>query len=274
MRAIPNDNLNYPVLIKLRDGSSGSGFFFNNNNETMYLVTARHVLFKLVKQDDEENWLLRNAQEMKLLFNNNVEGSTELLELSVNLEVVTPTCDPENDVAIVKIANYVEQDGRRTISFFDGVTLPNYGGEVHVVSVTNSGIKMYEDVLVSNEVYISGYPSSLGNPNEPQINYKTPLLRKGIVAGKNDVQKTLILDCSVYFGNSGGIVIEVEQIDVTGKKFKIIGLVSEYIPFYDELRSLRHGHAHLNIENSGYSVVVPMDTVIELINSSEEAISS
>src|SRR5712691_4990649 len=50
MRAIPDDNLAYPVLITLKNGSQGSGFFFNASKAS-FLVTARHVLFK-EKTDD------------------------------------------------------------------------------------------------------------------------------------------------------------------------------------------------------------------------------
>lgn len=49
-RAIPDDNLAYPVLINLTDCTSNvgsiqaTGFFLNAPSAT-YLVTARHVLF-------------------------------------------------------------------------------------------------------------------------------------------------------------------------------------------------------------------------------------
>ena len=44
MRAIPDDNLCYPVVIDLADGQYGSGFFANSG-VALYLVTAKHVLF-------------------------------------------------------------------------------------------------------------------------------------------------------------------------------------------------------------------------------------
>ncbi len=45
MRAVPDDNLAYPVLIALKSGEQGTGFFFNTTTAS-FLVTARHVLFK------------------------------------------------------------------------------------------------------------------------------------------------------------------------------------------------------------------------------------
>lgn len=44
-RAIPDDNLAYPVLISLGNGTSGSGFYLNSS-DAVYLVTAKHVLFE------------------------------------------------------------------------------------------------------------------------------------------------------------------------------------------------------------------------------------
>lgn len=61
----------------------------------------------------------------------------------------------------------------------------------------------------------------------------------------------------MYYGNSGGLVLEVEQ--VSGEiHFQAIGVVTNLIPFQlagDE-----------SFQNSGYSVAVPMDFVFELLS--------
>lgn len=44
MRSTPEDNLAFPVLINLNNGSSGSGFLLNTGSK-VYLITAKHVLF-------------------------------------------------------------------------------------------------------------------------------------------------------------------------------------------------------------------------------------
>jgi hypothetical protein len=52
-RAIPDDNLAYPILISLKAGSVssfGSGFCLDTSNAT-YLVTAKHVLAAAFVQD-------------------------------------------------------------------------------------------------------------------------------------------------------------------------------------------------------------------------------
>jgi hypothetical protein len=80
------------------------------------------------------------------------------------------------------------------------------------------------------------------------------LLRKGIIAGKNDVLKAIILDCPIFYGNSGGLVIEVETMSLGNINYKAIGLITNFIPYNK-----------IWLQNSGYSIVVPMDFVEELI---------
>jgi hypothetical protein len=127
-----------------------------------------------------------------------------------------------------------------------------------------------KDVLISNEVFILGYPNSIGMPGASQIEQDQPLLRKGIIAGVNNSNKTIILDCPVYFGNSGGLALEVEHLPNGGKNFRVIGVVSQYIPFVEQLQSVQLKYTNTNVENSGYSVAVPMDTIFELTKEEPE----
>jgi hypothetical protein len=110
---------------------------------------------------------------------------------------------------------------------------------------------------------VFGYPSSLGLQNLAQIDYTRPLLRKGIVAGTNSAKRSLILDCPVYFGNSGGPVLEIDR-QAFSTNLKLIGVVIEYIPFDQHAGSQTVGLQFLT--NSGYSVAAPMDFVLELLN--------
>ena len=48
-RLIPGHNLAYPVLITLGDRGTHSGFFLNTS-DTVFLVTAKRVLFDLSNQ--------------------------------------------------------------------------------------------------------------------------------------------------------------------------------------------------------------------------------
>jgi len=49
-RDLPDNNLAYPVLIVLKDGSKASGFYLHDPN-FCYFVTAKHVLFNIPPQE-------------------------------------------------------------------------------------------------------------------------------------------------------------------------------------------------------------------------------
>jgi hypothetical protein len=166
------------------------------------------------------------------------------------------------DVVIVRVAKRVPASGDTSKSMLEG--LPG----VTAVEVAKSGIlgvatdavTKYDDVLVGNDVLLFGYPTSLGIRGSGQLDPLRPLLRKGIIAGLKPDSKSIIIDCPVYYGNSGGPVVEIDR-RVFKTTFKVIGVVDQFVPFDQNLinRTLQP-----NFANSGYSVVTPMDYVLEL----------
>jgi S1-C subfamily serine protease len=109
---------------------------------------------------------------------------------------------------------------------------------------------------------VFGYPTSLGLQQSPQLDPLRPLLRKGIVAGTNPATRFLVLDCPVYFGNSGGPVLELDR-QPFGTSLSIIGVVDQYVPFVQQAGSQTIA---MQVEtNSGYSLAIPMDFVLELL---------
>jgi len=133
-----------------------------------------------------------------------------------------------------------------------------------IVSMSRDHVKRFADVLIANEIFIFGYPRSLGIKDIPQFDYDRPLLRRGIVAGKNEKLKTIIIDCPAYGGNSGGIVVEVDKQGLS-RGFLVIGVLSQFVPFAEQWENKAHGYSNVEISNSGYSVIVPMDMVLELL---------
>jgi hypothetical protein len=126
-----------------------------------------------------------------------------------------------------------------------------------------TAVTLFESVALSSDVYVFGYPRAIGDPDIPQLDYSQPLIRKGIVAGKNLAKKTLIIDCQVHPGNSGGPVFEMDDRP-EGRSMRLIGLVSEFIPFKETWVNTPFRYENHLISNSGYGVVVPMDFVIDL----------
>ncbi len=162
------------------------------------------------------------------------------------------------DVALVYLGTL------NPLTLIDGISIIKAGKNSNFIMVHSNNLIPYKGVLISNEAFVIGYPTSIGTPENPQIDYEQPLLRKGIVAGKNDKNKSIILDCPVYQGNSGGLAMQMDEANGR-RNFQIIGLVTEFIPFFEKMYSLHHHYQNLNLENSGYSVVVPSDHMLDVI---------
>jgi hypothetical protein len=250
MRAIPDDNLAYPVQIRLATGASGSGFFLNTGGAT-FLATARHVLF-----DDTSQ--LRSDVAYVSAYSRDLTDPTAF-QFRFDLPALEAAGElrahPTHDAAVVLL-------GRK------GGGLPTNelrltphakelaGAASGLVGVGLMKTKRLRQVLVANEIIVFGYPAALGISSLAQIDPLVPLLRRGIVAGRNERLRTLILDCPVHPGNSGGPVLEVERKG-SEVKYRVIGLISELVPTI-ELGSTSKS-------NSGFSIAVPIDILLDLI---------
>lgn len=259
MRAIPDDNLSYPVFLTLSNGGAGSGFFLKTP-DSAFLVTAKHVLF-----NNDSGALL--ADEASFLSYSRDPRNAEKNIFNARLRVLLTSGDlrphPQRDIAVMRIGRTPDEGEPERLDVIPGITLQQlaaYG----VVWGELSSVKRFSDVLVANEVYLFGYPISLGLKHLPQIQSDRPLLRKGIIAGLNHDLQSIILDCPVYPGNSGGPVLEVET-DGGVNRFRNIGVVSQFVPFVETWMNTVHGYTNTNIANSGYSVVTPIDFALELL---------
>jgi hypothetical protein len=129
-----------------------------------------------------------------------------------------------------------------------------------VLGFAPEAVRTYDQVLVGNDVIVYGYPRSLGglsNDKQFDLDPLRPLLRKGLIAGLNGIKRTIILDCPSYRGNSGGPAVEIEPTGLQ-RKFLVIGVITEFVPLMEVAPDLNFAL------NSGYSVVEPMDAVLEL----------
>lgn len=246
-RALPEDNLAYPILIQFSN-SFGSGFFINTK-DAVYLITAKHVLW-----DSRTNNVLEREVKVKCQPRDKTEGA--IIELKIDLSSLMSKAllktHPDYDIAVVRVGKIVSANNLTQLELEPQVT---------IASPTKSGIvgagielcKKRADVLIGNDVFLFGYPNTIGLPGQPQIDYDKPLLRKGIISGANNTRRVLIIDCPAFPGNSGGPVVQVEH-DFTVTRFSIIGIVTEFVPY-------NRNPAF----NSGYSVVTPMDPILEIV---------
>lgn len=279
-RSIPDDNLAYPVLVSLGDGSSGSGFFLNTP-DGVYLVTAKHVLF------NEQTQSPRSPVLQLLSYSKDPADATKI-RIAVALPVLQQSgrlkTHPSADIAVLRLfqaqsdsppqsqtpqpnaspasATTATSQNARKISPLPGVVVESMA-ESGILGVdAANGVKKFDQVLTGNDVILFGYPSSLALQQLRQLDPNRPLLRKGIVAGKNPDTKSIILDCPVYFGNSGGPVLEMDHQGFADRLY-IIGVVDQYVPFVQTAGT--QTLAMQIASNSGYSIIIPMDYVMELI---------
>jgi S1-C subfamily serine protease len=209
-RALPDDNLAYPVLITFK-GSTGSGFFLNTH-EAVFLVTAKHVLF-----DPDTQKLRENQVELLSYSKDPSDNENNVIVLNPEILQSTSAIKAHNsqDVAVVKIGTIKdeEESSNDIQELKKKITVPILGvafiktAKLGIVGVDLDNVKTLDQTLIGNDVIVFGYPTSLGLQAKPQLDPHRPLLRKGIVAGQNLQRKAIVLDCPVYQGNSGGPVI-------------------------------------------------------------------
>jgi len=123
----------------------------------------------------------------------------------------------------------------------------------------------YIITIISNYIFIYGFPTGFGIPTEIQFDKYKPVLRKGIVAGKNLDTKTFLLDCPAYPGNSGGPIIAVGKDDNGFESRRIIGIVTQYIPYLEPQLNQSMQFKEFDLSNSGLSVGIPIESIDEII---------
>lgn len=263
---IPEDNLYYSVLLSFDRGKSfGSGFRIKYSDAN-YLVTAKHVLF-------DDGGKLRHS-ELLVTCQNRMDSSKPLI-LEINLEDAKIFKDESNDVAIIRIGtNKKLYEGEMSLKgdpnipkrpsqlIFESYVTPVEIIQGRLVSLEKEATRGIEEIKIANSVFLMGYPTSLGLQKNDYFDYSKPLLRKGIIAGINNSKNTFIIDCPSYYGNSGGPVVEYGEDGY----YRVIGIVSKYIPFVTKWMSNREHVVNTEISNSGYTVCVPIAAAFNIID--------
>lgn len=243
------------VLVQFKN-SSGSGFYLQDSSH-VYFITAYHVIYNL-----QTNLPLEDTVTL-ISYRSDVENDPKTI-LNVGLKDGIGRyikVDPRNDIVAIKVASLhaIDTLGNQRIDYLPHARRIGVSTRLNFW-LTKDALK-FGDVLAGSDIYVIGYPKSLGL--QGNFDLDRPLFRKGIVAGKDFTFHRIIGDGAVYFGNSGGIVVEM-YMDAKDISFKLIGLVSQYIPFNDILLDTRGNIRSVDAKNSGYSVIIPADKILEL----------
>lgn len=270
MRNIPEDNLAYPILLKFDTGVTGSGFLLKTV-EKIYFITARHVLFK----DEEKKIRELNGHMLELICPPRSTSDSSVSRYIIDTKEAIILQHDNADIAAIEIGTLKVVQGTseaHEIESSKGIKLVEKSVTWVVNTVAGLTTKFLAEVLIGNDVILYGYPTSLWMQQKPQFDYNKPLLRKGIIANVYPDKGTIILDCPVYYWNSGWPAVEIEiEISKEGYKIhhKVIGVVSQFIPFVEQWINTKNGLTNTELSNSWYSVVVSMDKVFELISYSK-----
>ena len=97
---MPDDNLAYPVLITLKNGGTGTGFYVNAN-KGMYFVTAKHVLFDMNTGAllDSVFDLLSYSKDLSDPTPNSLTVDTAVAGMNAIIK------HPSQDIAVMKVAS-------------------------------------------------------------------------------------------------------------------------------------------------------------------------
>ena len=258
---IPEEFLTYPVYIKLSNGGSATGFYYSDSTN-FFLVTAKHVFF-----DPNTNRL--NSQDADLISypRDPYKNPYNLLKCNLKLliEKNLVRYDNQFDVAIALIGKNEKIDSIDFMIYYNDAISKTQDSKA---SRVNSFSRLYalesKKLPVGTEVHIFGYPSSVGTKQAQQLELMQPLFRRGIVAGKNYKLNTIILDCPVYMGNSGGPVV-ASIIRGFTTEFYLIGIVSQFVPFEEKWINDKYGYANTEWSNSGYSIIAPIEIMLDLM---------
>jgi hypothetical protein len=226
----------------------GSAFFVSTEYAT-WLVTAKHVLC--------DNYDSFHSLEIGTL-SYEADHQTEV-RFAMDLAALGPQhlkLHNSVDVTVIRVFEQMRKTPNgRTGNMPSGVKLLTGSA---IVGLDVRSLCKFEDVHVSNDVFVFGYPVSL------ELRDKTlPLLRKGIVAGKDYDEGNIIIDCPIFQGNSGGLTIQVCPSGAL-TKFQPIGVITHSVLFKEEFRSNQYDIVNVAFQNSGYGIVEPMDRVLDL----------
>ena len=265
---IPEEILCSPVLL-LTDIGQGSGVFITDSLN-QYFVTARHNLFsqefidRNSKIDTIYKFLPKSGQF--IFYPHNIvkdEQSIITIDLKGTFNENFIKFDRNQDIAVILIGrNHFAND---TLLLTEYTKFIQKNKSTYVHAIQTNIVRKYSEINIGADIYLFGYPGSIGLQQKPQFDYLRPLLRKGIIAGKFEKNKTIIIDSPSYFGNSGGPVFEIIK-NSNGEFVAIFGLITEYIPYIEQWENKNNGAINIQTMNSGYSIVTPIDYALQLIN--------
>jgi hypothetical protein len=259
MDKIIEDNLGFPVRISGPNENFGTGFLFKNINN-IYLVTAKHVIFNKFSKSLRSEFLLISTS----VYNESHEATNINVDLKSDEAKKEITFHPSADICVIRLLVILEHKEPNSFNLLPFVEWSNQGRSGLRFVYVEKNIGKLSEVMLSNTIFMYGFPTSL-NLYKESLDKNLPLIRKGIVSGINYKKRQIILDCEAHYGNSGGPIVQISR-ENNKIIHKVIGIVTEFIPYNDKYINPKNGLEFVSAVNSGYSIVEPIDFILEITN--------
>jgi S1-C subfamily serine protease len=236
----------------------GSGVVINASN-SLYLVTARHVLFS-----EDLPYRLRAQRCLVTAYTIGTSNRSEQLHFSIDLLHLYANDDVKfstnHDVAMVRIEAKVG-DGSPAVYNLEGVRFLQTN--MNIVAFNTENYRKYSDVQLGQDVFLVGFPLSLTERMAGILDPTIPMIRRGVVSQINDVCTNIIVDSAVYKGNSGRPVLYLDHPAFGVNRLQLIGIATAYLFSEEEVESTNKISGVVKV-NSGYSIVEPIDIALDM----------
>lgn len=258
MSVINNKILNSIVAIGMPKNSTdpsphwiGTGFLIGRD-ENIFLVTNKHVVQQREKILIKFNTTDETSQNFPLELRD-VEGNN-LFSFHPNKSV---------DIVALSLNKEFLERNRSSYSYFD-------------ISTETCSLKEMQDtgLIEGTLVYSLGFPMNLVEAGK-----QYPICRMGCISRISnafDLENAIefLVDAQTFPGNSGGpIIYRPECVTDSAQNPKVIGIVRAYITYRENLLSQQTGQIRSTMEeNSGLTVVHPVERLIEVIEIEEKRI--
>ena len=273
MSLIPPVFLNTVVALGLpsEDGTvkyNATGFLYGHptgqinegGSRTYYvfLVTNRHVFQQASQRSDT----------LHARFNKLMETGSNMYEIGLKDASWSVHPDPAADVAVLSI------NPNRLLT--DGIEYYVFQADDQAFTLEQARTSQISE---GDGIFVLGFPLGLAGEERNYV-----IVRQGIIARAQDWLKgnsnTLLIDASVFPGNSGGPVLtRPEAVSIQGTKSNnlcsVIGMVSSYLPYREEAVSVQTGRRRMIFEeNSGLCVVVPHNVIQQVVEVAVDKLES
>ena len=232
----------------------GTGFLvgFHHENDEIYLITNKHVV-----QDQNILYIRFNTLD-------GAPANDFPLPIKDEKGVVLFSFHPNPQIDIVAVSLNLDflKSNNSSFDFYD-LEKDTYTLE----QMENN--QLHEGSLV----FALGFPMNLVDQDR-----QYPICRLGCISRISnafDVENAVdfLVDAQTFPGNSGGPIVSRAECATSNQKMTLLGIVRAYIPYQEALYSIQTGRQRsLMEENSGLTVVHPVDRILEVVKSEHERI--